>query len=775
MPTDLEIIAELEREIGKKLPRRELDQNLPSPKQVRDGNLAGTDGGSFEDFVNKESLGYFVDGDESVVGLALNAVGLKTLPRPILRLTHLKKLTLHENELETLPEQTAALQDVEELGLARNQLSSLPPCVLQLSRLKRLWVGRNKLTTLPEGMGSLQELEDLFMYENQIETLPTSISTLKHLKRLTAFGNKIKALPPWIFDMGLEIHVERYSINAICLHDNPLESPPVEIIKRGNEAVRAYFASLEGERLRLNEVKVLLVGDGGAGKTCLVKRLLEEGFNPLENQTDGINIDSWKIDADGQPVKAHLWDFGGQEIMHATHQFFLSERSVYVLVLDGRKEEDAEYWLKHIESFGGDSPVLVVLNKMDENPGFDVNRKFLTEKYKGVVDFHRVSCKSGKGIEAFREGLTEAIGRVEMIRTTWPKSWFDIKTQLEEMSEPYIGAETYREMCRQSGMDQEGRQDTLVDFLRDLGVIVHFPDLHLQHMHVLEPRWLTGAVYRIINSHELAEKHGLLKVESLKKILKRADGDKLVYLAEHYPYIVEMMKKFELCYSIDRNTVLIPDLLDVQEPEIDFDYDNSLRFRIDYDFLPRSVIPRFIVRKSASIVGDLRWRTGVVLEDPAFEARAVVKADVKARRIYIYVGGPQRQDFLTVVRSAFLDINRGFEKLGDLEMVPLFDEPGIAISYGHLVHLAKEGVKQHYPDGASRAYEVDELLGTLQVQRQRTDEEFLRLLKSALAESDDEKSLLKKADDIISFQPGFMGLNVDVKALVAELFKRRKK
>jgi hypothetical protein len=45
--------------------------------------------------------------------------------------------------------------------------------------------------------------------------------------------------------------------------------------------------------------------------------------------------------------------------MHATHQFFLSKRSLYILVLDGRKEEDAEYWLKHIESFGGDSPVLM--------------------------------------------------------------------------------------------------------------------------------------------------------------------------------------------------------------------------------------------------------------------------------------------------------------------------------------------------------------------------------------------------------------------------------
>ncbi len=178
---------------------------------------------------------------------------------------------------------------------------------------------------------------------------------------------------------------------GLCLHNNPLESPPVEIIKQGREAVLKYFDSLEPEEaLRLKEVKVLLVGNGGAGKTCLVDRLLGKKFDPQKAQTDGINIDSWSVQVAGDEVKAHLWDFGGQEIMHATHQFFLSERSLYVLVLDGRKEEDAEYWLKHIESFGGNSPILVVLNKIDEYPAFDVNRRFLQQKYRGIVDFFRV-------------------------------------------------------------------------------------------------------------------------------------------------------------------------------------------------------------------------------------------------------------------------------------------------------------------------------------------------------------------------------------------------
>lgn len=46
-------------------------------------------------------------------------------------------------------------------------------------------------------------------------------------------------------------------------------------------------------------------------------------------------------------------------------------------MFDNRKDEDSEYWLKMIETFGGDSPVLVVINKIDEHPDFDVNRSLL--------------------------------------------------------------------------------------------------------------------------------------------------------------------------------------------------------------------------------------------------------------------------------------------------------------------------------------------------------------------------------------------------------------
>ena len=173
--------------------------------------------------------------------------------------------------------------------------------------------------------------------------------------------NQIHHLPIEILELGMGIELDgKFKYNCLNLSDNPLKTPPIEIIQAGFPAIRDYFAG--SKKVPLKEAKVLLVGDGGAGKTSLLKRLTKNEYDKAEPQTHGINIAEWETQAP-QKGKLHvrLWDFGGQEIMHASHQFFLTKRSLYILVLDGRKEEKTEYWLKHIQSFGGNSPVLVVL------------------------------------------------------------------------------------------------------------------------------------------------------------------------------------------------------------------------------------------------------------------------------------------------------------------------------------------------------------------------------------------------------------------------------
>jgi len=197
-----------------------------------------------------------------------------------------------------------------------------------------------------------------------------------------------------------------------------------------------------------------------------------------------------------------------------------------------------------------------------------------------------------------------------------------------------------------------------------------------------------------------------------------------------------------------------------------------LRFLIEYDFLPKSVMPRFIVKMHKDIKGRLRWRTGVVLEDKDFDSTAVIKADERDKKIYIYVSGTQRRDYFSVIRHAFLSINSSFEKLRFVEKVPMLDNPSITVSYEHLIRLEKMGIEKYIPDGSEKEYKVKDLLGTIYVEK-KTEEEILRLLRKLKSQTDTQETLLKKANEIIQLQPNFFGLGINLNSLIKRLFKNK--
>ncbi|MDU9047517.1 MAG: COR domain-containing protein [Candidatus Electrothrix sp. Rat3] len=533
-----------------------------------------------------------------------------------------------------------------------------------------------------------------------------------------------------------------------------------------------YFSELEKGQQALNEVKILLIGDGAAGKTSLVKQLRGQPFDEHEDTTHGISIQGWEPECAGKQIRANVWDFGGQEIQHATHQFFLSKRSLYVLVLDSRKDESAEYWLRHVETFGGDSPVLVVLNKIDSNPSFDVNRPFLREKYPGICGFFPLSCKSDKGVPEFKEALLAELARMNMLSIIWPTSWFAVKRKLEQMDKPYISVKEYTGYCAAAGITGEESREILADFLHDLGVAVHFRDFILDAMSVLNPVWVTNAVYKIITSEEMADSKGLLALKDVGKLLPQSCGEKLCCPQETHAFILELMQKFELCYDLGRDAVLIPQLLPVPEPELAFNKDGSLRFALHYpDFLPPSVFPRFMVKVHKDIHNETRWRTGVLLADKRSGAQAVVKADVEARRINIWVQGHTPREYLHYLRYLLTDINSSFEKLIVSERVPMPDDPQRTADYETLLNYAKEDIPYYIPEGTSKKYSVHELLGLVQP---KDKEELARVAEKASPQ--DTTTWAEMLVELVEpeWTIPMVGIKLNLKGFFEKLLERQK-
>ena len=132
---------------------------------------------------------------------------------------------------------------------------------------------------------------------------------------------------------------------------------PKEIREQGAAAVGNYLEELEKGATRLNEARILILGDKGAGKTCLARRLVDPKAQMTtdDESTAGVNTMPWKLEDEN--INVRIWDFAGHTVTHAVHQFFLSERCLYIMVYDGRTEERnrLEYWLNHMENYGGDS------------------------------------------------------------------------------------------------------------------------------------------------------------------------------------------------------------------------------------------------------------------------------------------------------------------------------------------------------------------------------------------------------------------------------------
>jgi internalin A len=214
----------------------------------------------------------------------------------------------------------------------------------------------------------------------------------------------------------------------------------------------------------------------------------QEALRSEQKKTEGIQITPWSLKLNGEEVRLHVWDFGGQEIMHATHQFFLTERSLYLLVLNGREggeDADADYWLRLIESFGGNSPVIVVLNKIKEHP-FDLNRRALEQKYVGIREFVSTDCEDSTGIDELRRAIEREADRLEDLRVKFPTAWFAIKDRLAGMQTNYLDFDEYRKECEQLGEREAEAQERLAGFLHSLGIVLNFrDDPRLTDTHVL--------------------------------------------------------------------------------------------------------------------------------------------------------------------------------------------------------------------------------------------------------------------------------------------------
>lgn len=334
--------------------------------------------------------------------LVLGGMGLTRLPRKISTQTHLVTVQFTNTPISDLtPIQN--LKNLQILNFRNTKVSDLTP-IGNLINLRTLDCGRTTVRELTP-LQSLTNLRTLDCYDcHIISPLPLLLDALPNLKELFLGGVPMSGVPPSVLSQGP--------------YDNCLDR------------LRAHFADIEkGGKADDAHIKLLILGNGGVGKTQITGRLCDPNFtfDDKSVSTHGIVIKEATLPAiDGIPVNLSVWDFGGQDIYHGTHSLFLNSPAILALVWDSKTEryrpdermDEWErnypllYWLALAQQHGYSNSAIIPVQSQCDDVTAEEWRSDLAETLSALPFPARPYClstKTGHGWVGFTERLGAAV------------------------------------------------------------------------------------------------------------------------------------------------------------------------------------------------------------------------------------------------------------------------------------------------------------------------------------------------------------------------------
>lgn len=177
-------------------------------------------------------------------------------------------------------------------------------------------------------------------------------------------------------------------------------------------------------------------------------------------------------------VDINFWDFGGQEIMHSMHRCFLTDRTCYVVVLSNRFErinKKARYWLRTINSYAKNSPVILAVNCHGDSHSDGVDTQELRKDFPNLGDVVTYSAKCFNKTEFKRltDKIIKQAKQLDSYSMEFPENWANIRKELLEKAanrQPYIDNQEYYDICEEYGKNNPKIRTWLLEWFNDLGI-----------------------------------------------------------------------------------------------------------------------------------------------------------------------------------------------------------------------------------------------------------------------------------------------------------------
>ena len=521
--------------------------------------------------------------------LRLARNGFKSLPNEMgLYLRQVVKLDLQFNDLMTIPRNILELPNLTELNLSTNKLTDLPEIPEWASTLAVLDLSHNKLSEIP-GNPIAQSIRTLNLADNEFRTVPQCVCSFVTLQTLDLSDNKdILSLPA---QMGRLKELSHLHLKGL----KDLNDPPRNVQKSAKDCINYLKSKLLSAR-GFYQMKLMLVGKQNRGKTTLVARL--QGRDYGNESTVGVDVSEWEYrPAIGKrPFSFSIWDFGGQEEYYATHQCFLSERSLYLLLFNVKHGdagvEELKPWLNNIALRAPESCILIVGTHLDEVAETERGSvDSLLQKVAEVANNYRNKLHIKEVLAVGLKNRLENVGLLKdaiynsaaeytvkgqlIMGQMIPASYYQLDKvvtafQKEVRSgarDPIMHKEDFKNHVLQLNLDiqEEDELKTATLFLNNVGTLLHYDDRshNLDELYFIDPRWLCDLMAKIVTIRERNPfiTDGILNTKNLSFIL-RDERFPLKYFEQY----LTLLDRFEIALALDSRRILIPSMLSENRP-----------------------------------------------------------------------------------------------------------------------------------------------------------------------------------------------------------------